>query len=75
MVFEITLRGWMGLAGRIRKMGPFRIVKNSNPGDTITGRARIGGKEPGNGQGIVQLEIGVDSPRSEAVVSVPMGAA
>jgi acyl dehydratase len=64
MMFEITLRRWMGLDGRIRKMGPFRMVKNSHPGDTITGRARVTGKD--EDQGLVQLEIGVDNPRGEA---------
>ncbi|HZT05626.1 MAG TPA: MaoC family dehydratase N-terminal domain-containing protein [Chloroflexota bacterium] len=66
MVFEITLRRWMGLDGRIKKMGPFRMVKNSHPGDTLTGRARVVDKELRDGAGIVQLEIGVDNPRAEA---------
>ncbi len=66
MMFEITLRRWMGLDGRIRKMGPFRMVKNSHPGDTLTGRARVVGKELKDGEGLVQLEIGVDNPRGEA---------
>lgn len=66
MMFEITLRRWMGLDGRIRKMGPFRMVKNSHPGDTITGRARVVGKALRDGEGIVRLEIGVDNPRGEA---------
>jgi acyl dehydratase len=77
MMFEITLRRWMGLDGRIRKMGPFRMVKNSHPGDTITGRARVTGKELKDGEGLIQLEIGVDNPRGEAArgeatVSVPI---
>jgi acyl dehydratase len=66
MMFEITLRRWMGLDGRIKKMGPFRMVKNSHPGDTITGRARVVGKELKEEQGLIQLEIGVDNPRGEA---------
>ena len=77
MMFEITLRRWIGLDGRIRKMGPFRMVKNSHPGDTITGRARVTGKEIKDGQGLIQLEIGVDNPRDEAArgeatVSLPV---
>ncbi len=77
MVFEITLRRWIGLGGRIRKMGPFRMNKNSHPGDTITGRAKVTGKELQAGRGIVQLEIGVDNPRfeaarGEATVSLPV---
>jgi acyl dehydratase len=58
-------------------MGPFRMVKNSHPGDTLTCRAKVTGKEEKDGQGLVQLEIGVDNPRGEAArgeatVSVPI---
>jgi acyl dehydratase len=77
MVFEITLRRWMGLDGRIKKMGPFRMVKNSHPSDTITGHARVVSKEVIDDQGVVKLEIGVDNPRDEAArgevtVSLPL---
>ena len=75
--FEITLRRWMGLDGKIRKVGPFRMVKNSHPGDTLTCRAKVTGKDVKNGEGLVQLEIGVDNPRAEAArgeatVSLPL---
>ena len=77
MVFEITLRRWMGLDGRTRKMGPYRLVKNSHPGDTLTGWARVVGKELQGDLGLVHLEIGVDNPRGEAArgavtVSLPV---
>jgi acyl dehydratase len=77
MIFEITLRRWMGLDGRTRKMGPFRLVKNSHPGDTLTGRARVVGKELKDELGLIHLEIGVDNPRGEAArgevtVSLPI---
>jgi 3-methylfumaryl-CoA hydratase len=77
MIFEITLRRWMGLDGRIKKMGPFRMVKNSHPGDTLTGHARVVSKELKDGEGLVQLEIGVANPRDEpargeARVSLPV---
>jgi acyl dehydratase len=77
MMFEITLRRWMGLAGRTRTMGPFRLTKNSHPGDTLTGRAKVVGKEEKGGLGLVHLEIGVDNPRGEAArgdvtVSLPI---
>ena len=77
MMFEITLRRWMGLDGRIKKMGPFRMNRSSHPGDTITGHAKVTGKEVVDGQGLVYLEIGVDNPRTEAAkgeatVTLPM---
>jgi len=77
MVFEITLRRWMGLDGRLRKLGPFRMVKNSHPGDTLTCRARVVNKEALDNQGRVHLEISIQNPRAEAargqaIVSLPL---
>lgn len=76
-VFEITLRRWMGLAGRLRKMGPFRMVSNGHPGDTLVCGARVTGKEVVAGRGVVVLETWVDSPRrraaqGEATVWLPL---
>lgn len=78
MVFEITLRRWMGLDGRLRKLGPFRMVKSSHPGDTLTCSARVVNKEVVDNQGRVHLEISVHNPRAqavrgEAIISLPMG--
>jgi acyl dehydratase len=58
-------------------MGPYRLVKNSHPGDTMTGRAKVTGKELKDGQGLVHLELGIDNPRGEAArgnvtVSLPV---
>ena len=69
--------GLIKYVGRTRKMGPFRITKNSHPGDTLTGRARVTGKEVQDGAGLVQLEIGIDNQRGEAArgnvtVSLPV---
>jgi len=78
MVMEITLRRWIGLDGRLKKLGPFRMVKNSHPGDTLTCSARVVNKEAVENQGRVHLEISVKNPRAEAargqaIVSLPMG--
>ena len=78
MVMEITLRRWIGLDGRINKLGPYRMVKNSHPGDTLTCSARVVNKEVVDNVGRVHLEISVKNPRAEAargqaVVSLPMG--
>jgi 3-methylfumaryl-CoA hydratase len=63
MMFEIALRSWIGLDGRISKLGPFRMVKNSHPGDTLTGRCCVVEKLDG---GRVRLDITVDNPRGQA---------
>ncbi len=77
MVYEITLRRWIGLDGKLKKLGPFRMVKNSHPGDTLTCRGRVVNKEVIENQGRVSLEIWVQNPRGEAargqaIVSLPV---
>jgi len=78
MVFEIMLRRWMGLDGRLRKLGPFRMVKSSHPGDTLTCSSRVMNKEVIDNQGRVHMEISVQNPRAQAargqaIISLPMG--
>lgn len=78
MVFEITLRRWIGLDGRLKKIGPFRMVKNSHPGDAITCRCRVTEASEEGGESLVKLDITVDNPRGEAargeaIVSLPRG--
>jgi hypothetical protein len=77
MVFEIALRRWMGLDGRVRKMGPFRMTHNTHPGDTVSAGGRVESVEVRDGEGLVTLEVWVENPRGEAArgkatVSLPM---
>jgi 3-methylfumaryl-CoA hydratase len=67
MVFEIMFRRWMGLDGWLQKLGPFKMGKSSHPGDVLTCGARVTNKEPGDGKGLVSLDIWVRNPRAEAV--------
>jgi 3-methylfumaryl-CoA hydratase len=62
MVIEITLRRWMGLDGRLRQLGPFRMNKNSHPGDSLICRCRVAGKA----EDAVRVDIIIDNPRGEA---------
>jgi acyl dehydratase len=76
MMFEITLRRWMGLDGRLQKLGPFRIARSSHPGDMVTGSGRVTDKEVRDGVGLVHVELAVRNPRTEAahakaIVSLP----
>ena len=78
-MLEIFLRRWMGLGGRLRKFGPFRMVSNGHPGDTLVCGARVSWVEVKDGAGLVGLDVWVDSPRrraaqGEAVVSLPVAA-
>lgn len=76
MMFEINLRRWMGLDGRIRRIGPFRMTNSSYPGDTLRTRCHIIDKQQEGDQGLVQLEISVANPRGvaasgEALLALP----
>jgi 3-methylfumaryl-CoA hydratase len=77
-VLEITLRRWIGLSGRLRKFGPFRMVSNGHPGDTLVCNARVTKTESGENArtGLVTVSLTVDSPRGqaatgEAIVELP----
>jgi len=64
MLFEVMLRRWMGLDGRIKKLGPFRMTGSSYPDDGISAHARISEKiEPDQ---LIKLELLVVNPRGEA---------
>ncbi len=63
LFFEMTLRRWMGLDGRLAKLGPFRMTGSSYPDDVITCRARVTEKMPENR---VKVELVVVNNRGEA---------
>jgi 3-methylfumaryl-CoA hydratase len=66
MLFEVMLRRWMGLDGRIKKLGPFRMTGSSYPEDVITARARIVDKVAASDEKLVKVELLVVNPRGEA---------
>lgn len=66
MLFEVMLRRWMGLDGRLRKLGPFRMTGSSYPEDVVTARARVTETVRDADGGRVKLEIVVVNNRGEA---------
>jgi acyl dehydratase len=66
MLFEVLLRRWIGLDGRIRKLGPFRMTGSSYPDDVITSSARVLEKLEEGSEKRVKLELLVLNPRGEA---------
>ena len=66
MLFEVMLRRWIGLDGRIKRLGPFRMTGSSYPEDTITAQARVLEKTEIEPDKIVKLELLVLNPRGEA---------
>ena len=64
MLFEVLLRRWMGLDGRLRKLGPFRMSGSSYPEDVVTARARVTGLTPD--ERLVKVELLATNNRGEA---------
>jgi hypothetical protein len=66
MLFEVMLRRWIGLDGRLKRLGPFRMTGSSYPDDIITSQARVTDKTETAGEKLVKLELLVVNPRGEA---------
>lgn len=66
MMFEIMLRRWIGLDGRITKLGPFRMSGSSYPGDVVTVQASVTGTTPAPDAPLVTVELLALNPRGEA---------
>jgi acyl dehydratase len=63
MMFEIMLRRWIGLDGKITKLGPFRMTGSSYPSDLVTVSARVTSKGE---EGRVDVELLARNDRGEA---------
>jgi 3-methylfumaryl-CoA hydratase len=64
MMFEIMLRRWIGLDGRITRLGPFRMTGSSYPGDVVTVKASVATTLPD--YRAVQVELVAANNRGEA---------
>lgn len=69
---EIGLRRWMGLGGRIRRLGPFRMRSNLYPGDLAQVRLLVTDVEEQPPGGRVQVKIEIFSQRGTAVTGEAM---
>jgi len=77
MMLELMLRRWIGLDGRIVKIGPFRMVKSGYPGDTLVSGGCVTKVDVDDQRGLVSVSVRVDSPRGraalgDAIVSLPL---
>lgn len=66
MLFETMLRRWIGLDGRIRKLGPFRMTGASYPGDVVTVLARVTEKLQASDDRLIKVELLARNDRGEA---------
>jgi acyl dehydratase len=65
MMFEIMLRRWIGLDGKIVRLGPFRMSGSSYPGDVVTVRAQVTAKT-GPSERLAAVELVAVNDRGEA---------
>ena len=66
-VFEATVRQWMGLGGRLRRVG-FSMRSFATVGAVLSGHGRVSATRPGDDGGLVDLEIWAESGGTRAAV-------
>lgn len=66
-LIEVALRRWMGLAGRVRSMGPFRMTSSSYPGDLLITRGRVVDKTNSGDVTVLRLDMSVRNDRAEVL--------
>jgi acyl dehydratase len=66
-VFEATVRQWMGLSGRLRRLG-FSMRSFATVGAVLSGHGRVQGTRPGGDGGFVDLEIWAESGGRQTAV-------
>ncbi|WP_396929004.1 MaoC family dehydratase N-terminal domain-containing protein [Mycolicibacterium sp.] len=76
-LLETGLRRWMGLRGRLVRLGPFKMTVPVHPGAVVQARWTVTGKRAGATGGDVDLEFSIFAGDRKAVkgiaaVSVPM---
>ena len=64
-VFEATLRQWMGLAGRLRRLR-FSMRAFATAGAILSGHGRVTATRAGDGGGFVELEMWTESGGTRA---------
>lgn len=66
-LLEANLRNWMGLDGRLRKLG-VRMGSFATAGATMTGHGRVTAKRPEENGGLVELQVWTESGGARAAV-------
>jgi hypothetical protein len=69
-LFEIGLRRWMGLRGRLVHLGPFKMSASIHPGDMVQARWTVTGKDAQAGAEAVDLQFGVFAGDRQAVQGI-----
>ena len=70
--WERIVREYIGLDGRIKKVGPFRMNIFNVVGETSTTRGRVRRKWQEQGENLVELEIWTESPKGRSVGPGPV---
>jgi hypothetical protein len=78
-MWERAVREYIGLAGVIRKVGPFRMRRFNTVGEVVTVSGRVTNKWEAQGDHLVEIElqsatsVGVTVGPGPVVVSLPFG--
>lgn len=70
--WERCAREFIGLDGRIRKVGPFRMKIFNVVGETSTTKGRVTRKWEGDGDHLVEIEMWTETPKGVSVGPGPV---
>ena len=76
-MLERMIREYIGVKGRLRKLGPFRMVIFNCAGDTVVAKGKVTNKLEQNGEKLVELQVwcenskGISVGPAPALVSLP----
>ncbi len=70
--WERCTREFIGLDGRIKKVGPFRMKIFNVVGETSTTRGRVTRKWEANGDHLVEIEMWTETPKGVSVGPGPV---
>jgi acyl dehydratase len=76
-LLEVTIRRFVGLAGKLLELGPYKMSNSSYPNDVVTCGGRVSSKERTGDRGQLTLAMWIDNQRGDAVrgqatVSLPL---
>ena len=74
MLIEVTLRGWMGLAGRLKRLG-FRMFSFTHAGMVVHCKGKVTDKRKEDDQGLVELDVWYEAEFEGETVTTVKGSA
>ena len=74
MLIEVSLRYWMGLAGKLKRLG-FKMFTFTHAGMIVHCKGKVTDKRQEEGQGLVEIDVWYEAERDGEMVTTVKGTA